>query len=381
MKFLHMADLHIGKRVNEYSMLEDQAFILQQILEIANKEQVDGLLVAGDVYDKSLASAEAVQLFDHFLSQVAKQGLQTFVISGNHDSAERIAYGGRLMKQSGVYMSPVYGGEIETICLQDDYGKLNLYMLPFVKPPHVRRVASEETEIETYTDAIGFVIGQMQIDTTQRNILLCHQFVAGALRTDSEEPSVGGLDAVDASVFEPFDYVALGHLHRPQKIGRETVRYAGSPLKYSFSEISHQKSVVLVEFLDKGTVEVRTIPLQAKRDLREIKGRYETISSREFLQTQNTDDYVHIILTDEEEIMNVQGILSLQYPNMMRVDYDNARTRAAGYQGDVAELEHKTPLQLFGELFELQNGQSMSKEQEALMVGWIEEIWSEEEVL
>ena len=240
MKFIHLSDLHLGKRVNEFSMLEDQQYILTEILHIIDTEKPDGVLIAGDVYDKSVPSAEAVALLDDFLVRMSKRSLRIFLISGNHDSPERMAFGGRLMESSGVYLAPVYDGKVTPITLIDEYGPVKVYLLPFVKPAHVRRCFPEQ-EISTYTDALCVAIEAMNVDPVERNVLVTHQFVTGATRCDSEELSVGGTDNVDVSVFESFDYVALGHIHGPQQVSRETVRYCGTPLKYSFSEAGHEK--------------------------------------------------------------------------------------------------------------------------------------------
>lgn len=261
MKLIHLSDLHLGKRVNDFSMLEDQQYILAEILQIIDREKPDGVLIAGDVYDKSVPSAEAVALLDDFLVRLSKRELRIFVISGNHDSPERMAFGGRLMERSGVHLAPVYDGRVEPVVLTDEYGPVKLYLLPFVKPSHVRRCFPER-EIATYTDAVAAAVEAMGVDTAVRNVLVTHQFVTGAARCDSEELSVGGTDNVDASVFDPFDYVALGHIHGPQQVGRETVRYCGTPLKYSFSEAGHKKSVTVVELGAKGSVTIRTIPLK-----------------------------------------------------------------------------------------------------------------------
>ncbi|MBQ2159762.1 MAG: exonuclease SbcCD subunit D, partial [Oscillospiraceae bacterium] len=218
MKLIHLSDLHLGKRVNEFSMTEDQEYILKRILNVIDAESPDGVLIAGDVYDKSVPSAEAVALFDEFLVRLAARGLKVFVISGNHDSPERIAFGSRIMEKGGVYLSPVYNGKVEPIRLEDDFGEVDLYLLPFVKPAHVRRYR-EDAGIQTYTDAVRCAVEDMQIDPSKRNVLVTHQFVTGASRSDSEERSVGGSDNVDAEVFGAFDYVALGHIHSPQNCG------------------------------------------------------------------------------------------------------------------------------------------------------------------
>lgn len=378
MKLIHLSDLHLGKRVNEFSMLEDQQYILTEILQIIDREKPDGVMIAGDVYDKSVPSAEAVALLDDFLVRLAKRDLQVFLISGNHDSPERMAFGGRLMAQSGVHLAPVYDGKVSPITLTDEYGPVNLYLLPFLKPAHVRRCFPER-EILTYTDALAAAIEAMGVDTAQRNVLVTHQFVTGAARCDSEEISVGGTDNVDVSVFEPFDYVALGHIHGPQQVGRETVRYCGTPLKYSFSEAKHQKSVTVVELGEKGAVSVRTVPLTPMRDLAELRGTYEELTFRGFYDgTSYPRDYVHITLTDEEDIPDAVSKLRIIYPNLMKLDYDNKRTRA-GIVLEGAEDQQRSPLELLEEFYEKQNGKPMGEEQRAFAKSLMERIWEEDE--
>lgn len=378
MKLIHLSDLHLGKRVNEFSMLEDQQYILTEILQIIDREKPDGVMIAGDVYDKSVPSAEAVALLDDFLVRLAKRDLQVFLISGNHDSPERMAFGGRLMAQSGVHLAPVYDGKVSPITLTDEYGPVNLYLLPFLKPAHVRRCFPER-EILTYTDALAAAIEAMGVDPAQRNVLVTHQFVTGAARCDSEEISVGGTENVDVSVFGPFDYVALGHIHGPQQVGRETVRYCGTPLKYSFSEAKHQKSVTVVELGEKGAVSVRTVPLTPMRDLAELRGTYEELTFRGFYDgTSYPRDYVHITLTDEEDIPDAVSKLRIIYPNLMKLDYDNKRTRA-GIILEGAEDQQRSPLELLEEFYEKQNGQPMGEEQRAFAKSQMERIWEEDE--
>ena len=375
MKWIHLSDLHLGKRVNEFSMLEDQQYILAEILRIIDQEQPDGVLIAGDVYDKSVPSAEAVGLLDDFLVRLSERGVQVFLISGNHDSPERIAFGGRLMTRSGVYLAPVYDGVVKPFTFTDEYGPVHLYLLPFVKPAHVRRCFPER-EISTYTQAMAAAIEAMGVDTAQRNVLVTHQFVTGAARCDSEEISVGGSDNVDVSVFAPFDYVALGHIHGPQKIGRETLRYCGTPLKYSFSEAGHKKSVTVVELLEKGNVAVSTRPLKPLHDMRNIKGSYEQVTDLGFYRGTAVDDYLHITLTDEEDILDAIGKLRSIYPNVMKLDYDNQRTRS-GQSVDKAGEIRKPPMELFGELYELQNNQPMSEKQKEFSLRLMEKIWED----
>ena len=379
MKFIHLSDLHIGKRVNEYSMLEDQQYILMQIINIIDETKPDGVIIAGDVYDKPVPSAEAVALFDDFLYRLAKRNLQVFVISGNHDSPERIAFASRLIEKSGIYMSPVYNGKVTPITLSDEYGELDVYMLPFIKPAHVRRYFEEET-INSYTDAMRVAIENMNINKSHRNILVTHQFVTGSSRCESEELSVGGTDNVDSDVFEDFDYVALGHIHSPQNCGSDKIRYCGTPLKYSFSEANHKKSVTVVTFEKKGDMEITTIPLTPLRDLVEIKGTYDEIMSKSFYEgTTYKEDYMHITLTDEEDIYDAIGKLRTVYKNLMKLDYDNKRTRGTARITETADVERKSPLELFSNFYEIQNSQPMSDEQNEFMLELIERIWEGQE--
>lgn len=373
MKFLHISDLHIGKRVNEFSMTEDQKYILNQILRIAEQERAEAVLIAGDVYDKSMPSAEAVQIFDWFLTGLADLGKTVIAVSGNHDSPERIAFGGELMRGRGVYVSPVYQGEALEVALRDEYGDISVHLLPFLKPATLRhalegRQEEEENRLpESYQEALEIAVKRMEIDAKKRNILVAHQFVTGAGRCDSEEVSVGGLDNVDASVFDDFDYVALGHIHSPQSVGRETVRYCGTPLKYSFSEAEQEKSVTVLEMGEKGDVVLSTVPLVPLRDMRKIRGSYGEVMSRSFYQDTNTEDYVQITLTDEEDIPDGLQKLRTVYPNLMQVAYDNSRTRQDRTVEAAEQAERKSELELFGEFFELQNNQPMSAEQAAYM--------------
>ena len=302
MKFMHLSDLHLGKRLYEVSLLEDQAYILDKICEIICAEKPDAVLIAGDVYDKASPSEAAVQLFDDFLSWLAEDGQRVFVISGNHDSAARVAYGRRIMARSGVYLSaPMYDGTVRPVTLTDEVGPVDIYLLPFIKPVHVRQVFPDEV-VETYTDALRVAVEHMAVDTKRRSVLVAHQFVTGAIRSDSEEVSVGGLDNVDASVFAPFSYVALGHIHRPQDIGSPRVHYSGTPLKDSFSESENEKSITVAEMDAKGAVDLRMIPLKPHCDLREVKGTYDALMDRNNYEGTAVDDYLHIILTDELDV-------------------------------------------------------------------------------
>lgn len=380
MKLIHLSDLHLGKIVNGFSMIEDQEYILKQIMEIIDLEKPEAVIIAGDVYDKSVPPAEAVSLFDSFLCDLAARKLRVFVISGNHDSPERIAFGNKIMNEGGVYMSPVYCGDIAPVTMHDDYGPVNIYMLPFVKPVHVRRFAPEEDKgrLTSYQEAVSYAVQHFEVDTKLRNILVTHQFVTGASRTDSELISVGGTDNVDASVFDEFDYVALGHIHRPQKCTRDEIRYCGTPLKYSFSEANDKKSVCVVNLCEKGSVEIAQIALKPLRDMAEIKGTYEELSAREFYEnTSYREDYMHITLTDEEDVPEAIGRLRTIYHNLMKLDYDNLRTRTRQIQKAGESIESKTPLELFEEFYEGQNNQPMDVRQRMLVSQMMEKVWEE----
>lgn len=358
MKFMHLSDLHIGKKVNEFNMLEDQKYILNKILGILDETMVDTILIAGDIYDKSIPSAEAVEVFDEFLTQISKKNIPCFVISGNHDSAERIAFGSRIMTGQGIFMSEVFDGILKPTVLSDDVGQVYIYMLPFIKPANVRRFYPE-IEIESYEDAVKIVIENSNIDRNNRNVLIAHQFVTSQgvepERCESENISVGGVDNVDASIFDCFDYVALGHLHGSQKIGRDTIRYAGSPLKYSFSEARQLKTVTIVEFNEKNNIKIDKIPLIPLRDLREIKGPIEELLSIDNYKDTNVDDYIHVTLTDEDEIMDAIGKLHTVYKNIMRLDFDNKKSQNSNSNATLVDMNLKSHLQLFKEFYKFQN--------------------------
>lgn len=375
MKLFHLSDLHIGKRVNEVSMLEDQAHILAQILTLIDEERPDALLIAGDVYDKSIPPAEAVSLFDDFLYSVSRRGVPVLMISGNHDSPERLAFGRRMMEGAGVYISPVYAGKTTPVTLHDAHGDVHFWLLPFLKPAHVRRF-EPEAEIESYTDAVRVAIERMNVDFSARNVLLTHQFVTGAATCESEELSVGGTDNVDASVFDGFDYVALGHLHGPQNVGSSRVRYCGTPLKYSFSEEKQEKSVTVVHLGEKGALRLEALALRPLHDMRRIRGSFAQLTAQGTAQT--TQDYLHIVLTDEEDVPEAMGRLRQIYPQIMKLSYDNTRTRSDQIVEGAQDVQCKSPLALFEELYELMNNRPMSEAQRTFSSAQIEAIWEEQ---
>lgn len=365
MKLFHLSDLHIGKRVNEFSMIEDQKYILTQILYAADQEKPDGILISGDVYDRTIPTAEAVQVFDAFLTRLSEQKIPAFIISGNHDSAERLAFGSSLMGKSGIYFSKVYDGTVEKIPMQDAYGTVWIYLLPFLRPSTIRHALPERAEeVQSAADAVRIALEQTKIDEKERNVLLAHQFVTGAKRCDAEELQVGDVDQIPAELFALFEYVALGHIHSPQKVGRETVRYCGAPLKYSFSEAGQEKSITVVELKEKGSVDLRTIPLKPLHDLRKIRGTYLEVTAKSFYENRDCEDYLQVTLTDEEDVPDGMAKLRIIYPNLMRLEYDNKRTRSNAEVRAAERVEEKSELELFQEFYELQNNQSMTEVQE-----------------
>ena len=375
MKLFHLSDLHIGKRVNEFSMIEDQKYILERILDLADEEKPDGVILAGDIYDKQIPSAEAVQVFDEFITKLAERKLPVFIISGNHDSAERLAFGGRLLNSRGIYLSPVYDGNVTKIPLEDKYGTVWIHLLPFIRPAAVRHVFEDEADAVTdVQSAVQTVIRHMEVDEKDRNILVAHQFVTGASRCESEDIQVGGLDNIDASVFETFDYTALGHIHSPQNVGTGMVRYCGTPLKYSFSETDQEKSVTVVELEEKGNVKVRLLPLKPFRDMRKIRGTYLELTARSFYEDMNCEDYIQVTLTDEDDVPDGLQKLRVIYPNIMQLLYDNQRTRTSQEIDAAQAVEEKTEMELFREFYELQNNQPMTKQQEDFAERLIREI-------
>lgn len=385
MKFIHLSDLHLGKRVNDYPMIEDQTFILEQILGIIDEEKPQAVLIAGDVYDKPLPPAEAVRLFDDFISRLSETGAEVFIISGNHDSAERLSFGSQIMDRQGMHFAGGYDGKPHCFSLFDEYGKVNFHMLPFIKPVHVRQAFTEDERaagISTFTEALSFAIEKMGIVTEERNVLIAHQFCTGAERSGSEDVSVGGLDNVDSSVFGPFDYTALGHLHGPQPVGIPTVRYCGSPLKYSFNEVDQVKTVTIVELGEKKDgvcrVQLRAQELVPLREMRVLRGYFVELTDKNYYEQIKTDDYMRIVLTDEEDVIGALGSLRAIYPNIMRLEYDNMRTRASAIVPDPEGYDGRTPLEIFSGLYEAQNGKAMDEEQTSLISSLIEKVWSED---
>ena len=359
MKIMHLSDLHLGKSVLEQSLIEDQRYILDKIIEIINSKEVDVVLIVGDVYDKGIPNVDAVRLFSDFLAKLYKIGIEVFIISGNHDSKDRLSFGNELFIDNGVYIEGVFSGKLKCVELEDDFGKILIYMLPFVKPADVRGYYLDK-EINSYQDAIKVILDDINMDTSKRNIIMVHQFVTASgvevERSESENLSLGGIDNIDVSLFDKFDYVAMGHIHRPQKLIKDTVRYAGSPLKYSFSEVNHKKSVPIIELKEKGNIDIELVELVPIRDMRIIKGKLDNLLAKNILSLGNIDDYISAIITDEDYIMDAIGKLRSVYKNILRLEYQNKRTEIVdNIDFNVDNVNKKSEIDLFSEFYLKQN--------------------------
>ncbi|MBQ3078666.1 MAG: exonuclease SbcCD subunit D [Clostridia bacterium] len=351
MKFLHIADLHIGKTLNDVSFLPDQEHILSQIVQIAEEENTDAVLIAGDVYQRSNPSAEAMAIFDKFLTKLVQIGQKVFIISGNHDSSERISYFSSLIRTSGVYVSESFTGTLQKVRLTDEGGAIDICLLPFLRPSSARRFFPDK-EISDYKDAVQAALMSTPIDPSVRNIALCHQFITGGEISDSEEISIGTLEQIPSSLFDSFDYTALGHLHKPQKISKDTLRYAGSPLKYSFSEIGHKKSAAIVSMPKKGETEISLRPLHPLRDMRMVKGSFSDL-----MNEKPSQDYIWAVVTDEIVAPDAKLDLTAVFPNMLKFTVENSRTKA-DCDVDISSqgLENKSVNELFIDFYRLLNG-------------------------
>ncbi|MDR1133393.1 MAG: exonuclease SbcCD subunit D [Synergistaceae bacterium] len=372
MKFMHLSDLHIGKTVNGVSMIEEQRHVFGQILGYLRTIKPEAVLVAGDIYDRAVPGVEAVRLFDDFLTDLAGESAAVLLIAGNHDSPERLSYASRLLSREDVFLRGVLDGKMRPVTMDDEYGKVNFWLLPFIKPSSLRGYYGD-AEIDGCSDAVKTVIENSGIDFDARNVLISHQFYAGAgidpIRSDSETDFVGGLDAVDAGILSRFDYAALGHLHRAQSVGGENIRYGGSPLKYSFSEWKHEKSVTLVDIAEKGSVSVSALPLTPIHDMREIKGPIDKLTSGEVLKDADPEDYMRVVLTDRNDIIDAMGKIRSVYPNVMVLDFENPDAdKEIGSLGLEDEpVQNVTVLDLFSRFFKEIKKTDMSARQEKIV--------------
>ncbi|MDO4647149.1 MAG: exonuclease SbcCD subunit D [Eubacteriales bacterium] len=368
MKLIHLGDLHLGKNVNDFSMIEDQKYILKEILEIAEEREVDGVLIAGDVYDRTVPSEEAVRLFDGFLTVLADRNKPVFVISGNHDSEERLQFGSALFSARNIYIEGKYAGEVKNVALQDAWGTLRIWLMPYVKASTVGHFFPE-ADVSTYEKAFRTVMESCHVNAEERNVLVAHQFVAGVhgnpefSGSESGILNVGTLDMIPADCFSEFDYVALGHIHGPQKAGRDTCRYCGSPLKYSLSEIARDKSLPLVTLEEKGSISVELIPLRPLREMRHLKGKLQDLLDH----GEDTDDYIYATLTDEELQLDAMGRLQEVYPNTMKLDYENSHTQSLKDWTMSQEREKMSFQELMSEFYGLIKGGEPTEEEWELL--------------
>ena len=383
MKILHLADLHLGKILQEQSLLEDQEYMLNEIINIIKEENVQAVLISGDVYDRSVPPADAVNLLDDFLKKLIKElKIKVFIISGNHDSKDRLGFGSKIFEDDGLYIESRYNGTLRKVELEDEFGKINIYMLPFIKPIEVRQFFEEELE-NNYNTAINKIISKEKINTDERNIIMVHQFVTAGTnepeRTESEVLSLGGIENVDVSNFDSFDYVAIGHVHRPQRIGRDTARYAGTMLKYSFSEIRDSKSVPIIDMQEKGNIDIKLIPLKPLRDMREIQGPIEELVKKENYEIGNTDDYIKAVITNEEPVFDAIGQIRRIYPNTLKLEVRNSKTanRMQEQESNLENLKKKSELELFNDFYKFQNNVELDETQKKIVEDVIAEVKNE----
>lgn len=383
MKILHLADLHLGKILQEQSLIEDQEYMLKEIIEIIKNENIEAVLISGDVYDRSVPPAEAVNLLDNFLKILIKElKIKVFIISGNHDSKDRLGFGSKIFEDEGLYIESKYNGNLRKVELEDSHGKINIYMLPFVKPIEVKDFFEDDLE-NNYNTAIHKIIEKEKINKDERNIIMVHQFVtAGTIepeRTESEIISLGGIENVDVSNFDDFDYVAIGHVHRPQQIGRKEARYAGTMLKYSFSEINHNKSVPIIDFKEKGNIEISLKELVPLRDMREIKGPIEELLKKENYELGNVNDYIKAVITNEETIYDAIGQIRRIYPNTLKLEIRNSKTINGGQEQDLnlQKVKRKSELELFEDFYKSQNNVDLDEKQKEIIKDIISEVKDE----
>ena len=376
MKFVHLSDLHLGKSLNEHSFLEDQKYILNEIVDKIKDISPDFVIIAGDIYDRPIPSEGAVELLDDFLTELARLDMKVYMIAGNHDSAERLSFASELIEKSGIYISKEYDGKLKKFTLYDEYGPLNIFLLPFIKPLTVRKY-HPENNISSYTDAVSAALSTCDINTEERNIVAAHQFITGAERSDSEDLIVGTIDNIDASLFRDFDYTALGHIHKPQNI-TEKIRYCGTPIKYSFSEAGNKNSITVCEIKEKGSLEITEIPLVPLRDMHEIEGKFQDIISSNH-DKRFRDSYIKVILTDDESIYDDLPKLREIYPNILFRSYNNTRSSKDNIIKAEQIREDTDIIETFGKFFELQNNQKLNDEQIEYLGTVLKRMENEEE--
>ena len=373
----HISDLHLGKSLHNYSLIEDQDYILEEIAGILVEKKVDVLIIAGDVYDKNVAPEAGLRVLRKFLNRLVEAKIKVLIISGNHDSAERLTFGAEFMTDKGIYFSKLYDGSIEPITFEDDFGPVNFYLLPFVKPSLVQHYFENE-KIDSWNDAIRCAVEHMKVNYSERNVAVAHQNIMNAERCESEEIIIGFQDAVSDEVFKDFDYTALGHIHKQQKIGKHNVMFSGTPLKYSTSEFAHKKVMPLITLGEKGKVDIELIALEPKRDLRQITGTLDEIMKSANTDPYNHEDFIDVVLTDENEVMDAISTLRSVYPNVLKITYDNKASRAAENIEKLGAVDKKNPLEIFETFFNSRRGREMYEEEKEYIHSLIEKIWGED---
>ena len=377
MRFLHLGDLHFGKVIHSFSMIEDQQYVLEQVKQYIETYQPDAVLLAGDIYDRSVPPAVAVSLYSRFLKEVLID-LKTpiLAVAGNHDGADLVNFGSELFESANYYVAGHYTKEVKKVVLKDEHGLVNFYLIPFADYAVVREVHQDDN-IKSLDAAMKMTLEKLDLNRKERNVLITHAFVVGG----DEEPQacesekklvVGGKESVSASYFDDFDYVALGHLHRTQKVGNDNIRYSGSLLKYSFSEEDYHKSVTMVDLDESGAITYELLPLIPRRDMRTIKGELN-----ELLNQPSSEDYLRVILTDRGELLEPMAKLRKVYPNIMILELDQKFNEFKGSKLDKFTREQKTPEQLFSDFYLHHKGNTLHEEGTQLIQKIIHQVREE----
>ncbi len=385
MRIVHIADLHLGKTLFEIPLLSDQRLWLLALLDALKELRADVLVVAGDVYQRSVPSTEAVSLLDEFLNEVVRKlQIPVLMIAGNHDSGERLGFASRLFEESGLHVSGSVEKELKTVALRDEYGAVNFVLLPYFEPYPIKKLFDGDDSIKTMNDAFLRIaeafLKEHEADFNGRNVLIAHGFFgrdAALARFSDSERSAGGSDMMDSALLERFDYVALGHLHAPQTAGAPHIRYAGSPLKYSLSEAGQEKSVTVIDLFEKGRVDIFNKVIPASHDLRILTGRVEELTAAASSAGQETNDYVYAVLTDKGEVYGAMEKLRAVYPNIIGLKRAGVEMEAAALSAGL-ELQKKTPSQLFNEFYKEMLGEDITPERKALMCAVFETAAREE---
>ena len=371
MKLIHLADLHLGKKVFGYDLMEEQRDALNQVIELAKARQVDGVMIAGDVFDTPIPPVDAVALLDEFLNQLHHLQIEVMIISGNHDSGGRLDFGSGIFKESGIHIAGTWNGQVEFVDLQKNEEVVRIHLLPFLRPGIVR--AALGVSCQSWNEALDLALQTVNFREDAANILMSHQFYAGGQLCESEAANVGTLDQVSTSLLEPFDYCALGHLHNPQAPGRAVNRYSGTLLKFSFSEINTQKTITLVETHPDHSVAIEEIPVIPKREMIHLKGKFADLLDKDYLRSVDREAYVYITLEDPEEIFQAYEKLREHYPRILKIEYCNL-PKVHAMDDYAREIERmKNPLEIVSDFYTLQNNKDLSED----MVRQLADIWEE----